>query len=105
MQAQTRSAIPFDIISAARRIEERQALQKPVGLHLETGETLQVTLTDLSTRGCRVTSARSLPDAMQVTVSTQSTLVGGRVSWSADHAVGIEFNARLLPRALRNLSA
>lgn len=107
MRAQAQHSVPADIVGAARRIEAREALSMAVSLHLETGEALAATLTDLTTRGCRLTLVPSMteamPDAIYVTICARSTMVGGRVAWSDARTAEIEFTARLLPKTLRLL--
>ena len=105
MRSPEQDRVPADIIRAPRRSEERAALTTPISLRLETGETLSATLTDLTTRGCRLEVGRPLPREIHVTIVACSTMVGGRIIWSDGDTAGIEFGARLLPKTVRLLSA
>lgn len=109
MRARAQHSVPADIVGAARRIEAREALSTAVSLHLETGEALAAILTDLTTRGCRLTLdaaiPEAIPEAIYVTICARSAMVGGRVAWSDARTAGIEFTARLLPKTLRLLGA
>ncbi len=76
-----------------------------MALHLDTGEQLPATMTGLTTRGCRVETGRHVPEGAHVTIAGRSTMIGGTIAWSSATAAGVEFGARLMPKAVRALSA
>lgn len=86
--------------AAGRRVQDRADLRLVATLHDTAGNDPAI-VTDLNRDGCRLETASGAPVGSAVTVAiSRSTLIGGRVAWRAQDAIGVAFCARLLPRAI-----
>lgn len=103
MRAPIARIVSVDMVASARRIEERSALLLPAWVHPEQGQQFAAVITDLTTRGCRLECGEYWAIGTYVTIIMCSTLIGGRIAWSEEGIIGVEFGARLLPKTLRTL--
>ena len=98
-----RSLAP-DIVQPGRRVQARSQLRLAAVLNSDA-VSVDVVVTDLNTDGYRLETACTAPiDSAVTLVFSSSILIGGRVAWREDGAIGVAFCARLLSRAIAQAS-
>ncbi|WP_375380867.1 PilZ domain-containing protein [uncultured Sphingomonas sp.] len=87
------------------RLEPRAATAVPATLHVEGADPRDVTIADITARGCRVSIVTDLRVATHVALMLDGTsLISGRVAWNDGAGIGIDFCAPLLPRIVARLT-
>ena len=88
------------------RLEPRATTAVPATLHVESADPYDVTVADITARGCRVRIVTDLRVATHVALMLDgASLISGRVAWNDGTGIGIDFCAALLPRIVARLRA
>ncbi len=88
------------------RLEPRAATAVPATLHVEGADPRDVTIADVTARGCRVSIITELRIAAHVALMLDgASLISGRIAWNDGTNIGIDFCAPLLPRIVARLTA
>ena len=88
------------------RLEPRAATAVPATLHVGGADPRDVTIADITSRGCRVSIVADVRVATHVALMLDgASLISGRVAWNDGTGIGIDFCTALLPRIVARLTA